>query len=50
MLLGIRYSRDNENGEITHDNKIVLLSAQGKILHTLNDLSQKEEDLLNAIH
>lgn len=46
MLLGVKYRKDPESGEIMHDNKISLLSEDGKILKTLQNLTDSENELL----
>lgn len=49
MLLGIKYTRDAESGEILHDNKIVLLSPEGKIAAKLQSLGDPDEEIVQAI-
>ena len=46
MLLGIKYRKDGESGEIMHDNKIMLLSEEGEIVGRLEGLHQDEKELL----
>ncbi len=45
MLLGIKYSKNPGNGQIMHDNKIVLLDEQGAIVRTLEGLNTDLGDL-----
>ena len=44
MLLGIKYSRNPETGDIMHDNKIVLLNGSGEISKELLGLDASIED------
>lgn len=44
-LLNIKYSKNPENGEIMHDNKIILLNEKGEIVNTLEGLSGKFDTL-----
>lgn len=46
MLLGVKYREDASSGEIMHDNKILLLSENGEILRTLENLNEEERLLL----
>lgn len=44
-LLNVKYSRNPENGEIMHDNKIILLNEKGEIVKTLEGLSAQFDSL-----
>lgn len=44
MLLGIKYSRNPDTGDIMHDNKIVLLNGAGEITKELLGLDASLED------
>jgi protein SCO1/2 len=44
MLLGIKYSRNPDTGDIMHDNKIVLLNGAGEITEELLGLDASLED------
>ncbi len=44
MLLGIKYSRNPISGDIMHDNKIVLLDADGEVVKELLGLDASIED------
>jgi hypothetical protein len=44
MLIGIRYSRNPNSGDIMHDNKIVLLNGAGEVTKELFDLDASIED------
>jgi protein SCO1/2 len=49
MLLGIKFAKDPESGEIMHDNKLILISPTGEIRAKLNSLSENDSDLIEAI-
>jgi protein SCO1 len=44
MLLGIKYARNPDTGDIMHDNKIVLLNGAGEITKELRGLDAPIED------
>jgi hypothetical protein len=43
MLLGIKYSRNPDTGDIMHDNKIVMLDASGTVTKELLGLDASIE-------
>ena len=44
MLLGIKYSRNPNSGDIMHDNEIVLLNGAGEVTKELFGLEASIED------
>jgi len=44
MLLGIKYARNPTSGDIMHDNKIVLLNAEGEVVKELLGLDAPIDD------
>jgi protein SCO1/2 len=49
MLIGIKFSEDPESGEFMHDNKIVLISPEGEIKTTIQNLGDPETELVSRI-
>ncbi|MBI3016966.1 MAG: SCO family protein [Deltaproteobacteria bacterium] len=49
LLLDIGYQKNNETGHFVHDNKILLLDAEGKITVTLDGLDAQIEPILNVL-
>ena len=47
-LIGIKFATDLKTGEINHDNRIVLVSADGQILSELNGLNSKVSDFVKT--
>jgi len=45
MVLGIRFERNPENGNISHDNKILIINEKGEITQELNGLNADVSDL-----
>ena len=45
MLLGIKYSRHPNSGDIMHDNKIVLLNGAGEVTKERFGLDASIEDV-----
>ncbi len=49
LLLDIGYQKNQKTGQFMHDNKILLLDPQGKILVTLDGLDADATSLLHAM-
>lgn len=47
MVLGIKYKRNPDTGEIMHDNKIVLVNPKGEVIRTLPGLNAPIEPLFS---
>lgn len=45
MVLGIRYERNPEDGNISHDNKILITNDKGEIIQELNGLNPDVSEL-----
>lgn len=45
MVLGIRFEKNPESGDITHDNKILIIDESGKLVQELSGLSPDVSEL-----